>query len=89
MGTHEIDFFFLHTDTPLSLLYRIPLIYLIGSIVFLISGISLALEKYQAKNLAMIPAVLLLFQFSIGTALGIYMIYALHHKEENKVVEVD
>jgi hypothetical protein len=75
----DFDILFLEIRNPQKLLYLFPIIHFLSSAVFLISGFGLASEKTWGKKLAIVPAVLLLFKFPIGTALGVYMIYALHY----------
>jgi hypothetical protein len=65
----------------------------IGAFVFLISipniiaGIGLLKYKSWARILAIILAVLNLFAFPIGTALGIYTLWALLNKETAPLFE--
>ena len=82
---HDIDIFFLHIRNPQNLLYFFPIFYSILGLIFIVAGIGLAGEKAWGKNFAIVPAVLLLFEFPIGTALGGYMIYAIHSEKENQV----
>lgn len=85
----DFDILFLEIRNPQRLLYLFPIIHFISSAVFLISGLGLATNKAWGKKLAIVPAVLLLFKFPIGTVLGVYMIYALHYvpKESEVIVE--
>ena len=76
---HDIPF--LHGD-PFHLFYFFPFTYLLGGILFIASGIGLVNEKEWAIRLVWIPAVLLLFKFPIGTALGIWIIYLLQKRKE-------
>ena len=78
MEVDDINILFLHIRAPQNALYLFPLFHFIVSLIFLSSGLGLALEKPWGKKVAMVPAVLLLFQFPIGTAVAIYMIYAIH-----------
>lgn len=84
----DVDIFFLHIRRPQNLLYFFPIFYTLVSAVFISTGFGLASEKEWGKKFAMVPAVLLLFEFPIGTALGLYMIYALHTNQEAEVEEV-
>lgn len=84
----EVDIFFLHIRNPQNLLYFFPALYVLAAAIFIISGVGLASEKEWGKKFAMVPAVLLLFKFPIGTALGGYMIYALHSSAENQAESV-
>ena len=65
----------------------------IGSLIFLLSipsiiaGIGLLKYKSWARILAIILAVLNLFAFPIGTALGIYTLWALLNKETTALFE--
>jgi hypothetical protein len=65
----------------------------IGSLIFLLSipsiiaGIGLLKYKSWARILAIILAVLNLFAFPIGTALGIYTLWALLNKETTPLFE--
>lgn len=79
----DVNIFFLHIRKPQNLLYFFPVFYSLLSAVFISSGVGLAMEKAWGKSFAMVPAVLLLFEFPIGTALGLYMIYALHFLPKN------
>lgn len=85
----DFDILFLEIRNPQKLLYLFPIIHFISSAIFLISGYGLATEKSWGKRLAIVPAVLLLFKFPIGTALGVYMIYALHYVPKSKEVSVE
>ena len=69
-------------DSPLDFFYIFPFAYFLGAILFIISGIGLIQEKEWATRLVWIPAVLLLFKFPIGTALGIWIIYLLQKRKE-------
>ena len=81
----RIEIFFVHIRHPHRILYFFPIFYGILAALFITSGIGLVGEKEWGRKFAMVPAVLLLFEFPIGTALGAYMIYALHTKKENQV----
>jgi hypothetical protein len=85
----DFDILFLEIRNPQKLLYLFPIIHFISSAVFLISGYGLATEKTWGKKLAIVPAVLLLFKFPIGTALGVYMIYALHYEPKKAEVSTE
>lgn len=85
----DLDILFLEIRNPQKLLYLFPIIHFVSSAVFLLSGFGLAFEKIWGKKLAIVPAVLLLFKFPIGTALGIYMIYALHYIPKETPVSSD
>lgn len=85
----DFDILFLEIRNPQKLLYLFPIIHFVSSVVFLVSGFGLANEKDWGKKLAIVPAVLLLFKFPIGTALGIYMIYALHHEPEKAEISAE
>ncbi len=78
----DIHIFFLHIRRPQDLLYFFPIFYGIISSVFIVTGYGLAVEKSWGRKFAMVPAVFLLFKFPIGTALGVYMIYALHTNDK-------
>ena len=84
---HEIrhfDVMFMEIHPPQNLLYMLPILQTLALVVFVISGYGLATQQSWGKKFAIVPAVLLLFKFPIGTALGGYMIYAIHYvpKEE-------
>lgn len=83
----DIEVFFLHIKKPQHILYFFPIFYAIVSSIFITAGIGLANDKSWGRNFALVPAVLLLFEFPIGTALGLYMIYALHTNGNGKVSE--
>ena len=80
----DFDVLFLEIRPPENLLYMFPILQTLSSLIFLISGYGLATEQEWGKKFAIVPAVILLFKFPIGTALGGYMIYAIHYvpKEE-------
>lgn len=84
MDLRDFDVLFLEVRPPANLLYMLPIIQTVSSFIFLISGYGLATEQSWGKKFAIVPAVILLFKFPIGTALGGYMIYAIHYvpKEE-------
>lgn len=88
MDVRDFDVLFLEIRPPKNLLYLFPILQTLSSLVFLASGYGLALEKPWGKKFGIVPAVLLLFKFPIGTALGGYMIYAIHYvpKEETEMV---
>lgn len=79
MDLKDFDVLFMEIRPPKNLLYLFPIVQTVGSLIFLISGYGLSLQKDWGKKFAIVPAVLLLFKFPIGTALGIYMIYAIHY----------
>ncbi|MEQ8627946.1 hypothetical protein [Ekhidna sp.] len=91
MEIREMDVVLFELRPPADIAYFLPIMQTLGSIIFLISGYGLALEKIWGKKFAIVPAVLLLFKFPIGTALGGYMIYAIHYvpKEEQVANGVD
>ena len=77
----HFDFPFSRFD-PFGLFYFFPFSYFLGAILFITSGIGLIQEKEWGTRLVWIPAVLLLFKFPIGTALGIWIIYLLQKRKE-------
>lgn len=77
----HFDFPFYHHN-PFRLFYFFPFSYFLGAVLFIISGFGLVQEKEWATRLVWIPAVLLLFKFPIGTALGIWIIYLLQKRKE-------
>ncbi len=85
----DFDILFLEIRNPEKLLYLFPIIHFISSAIFLISGFGLATVKEWGKKIAIVPAVLLLFKFPIGTALGVYMIYALHYVPKNAEISTE
>ncbi|WP_421764300.1 hypothetical protein [Ekhidna sp.] len=90
MDMKDFDVLFLEIRPPQNLLYMFPILQTVSSIVFLISGYGLAMRKDWGKKFAIVPAVLLLFKFPIGTALGGYMIYAIHYiPKQDHVVNGD
>ncbi len=86
MELAEFDVVFFELRPPRGIAYFLPTIQTISSIIFLISGYGLSAEKDWGKRFAIVPAVILLFKFPIGTALGGYMIYAIHHVPKEEVV---
>ncbi|WP_420577158.1 hypothetical protein [Ekhidna sp.] len=91
MDLRDFDVLFLEVRPPANLLYMLPIIQTVSSFIFLISGYGLATEQSWGKKFAIVPAVILLFKFPIGTALGGYMIYAIHYvpKEEQVANGID
>ncbi len=67
---------------PFRLFYYFPIAYLASGILFIASGVGLVNEKEWAMRLVWIPAVILLFKFPIGTALGVWIIYLLQKRKE-------
>ncbi|WP_370089129.1 hypothetical protein [Ekhidna sp.] len=86
MEIREMDVVLFELRPPAGIAYFLPIMQTLGSIIFLISGYGLALEKAWGKKFAIVPAVLLLFKFPIGTALGGYMIYAIHYVPKKEQV---
>lgn len=82
MDIDDIEIFFLHIRNLDRFLFLIPIFYSILSVLFILSGIGLVWEKSWGKKVALVPAVLLLFEFPIGTLIGAYIIYALHAENE-------
>jgi hypothetical protein len=90
MDVRDFDVLFLEIRPPKNLLYLLPVIQTISSLVFLVSGYGLANEQSWGKSFGIVPAVLLLFKFPIGTALGGYMIYAIHYvPKQEQIVNGD
>ncbi len=69
-------------SSPFKLFYVIPIFYLTVSLLLLLSGFGLISNQSWAKKLALIPAVILLFKFPIGTALGIFLIYLVQSEKK-------
>lgn len=86
MEIREMDVVLFELRPPAGIAYFLPIMQTLGSIIFLISGYGLALEKAWGKKFAIVPAVLLLFKFPIGTAFGGYMIYAIHYVPKKEQV---
>ncbi|SNS99024.1 hypothetical protein SAMN05421640_1914 [Ekhidna lutea] len=85
---HEIRHFevmFMEIHPPQNLLYMLPILQTLSLLVFIVSGYGLATKQDWGKKFAIVPAVLLLFKFPIGTALGGYMIYAIHYVPKEEV----
>ncbi|GAB4247713.1 MAG: hypothetical protein Tsb0034_26980 [Ekhidna sp.] len=89
MDLRDFDILFLEIRPPKNVLYLFPVLQTLSSMVFLVSGYGLAMEKSWGKKFAIVPAVLLLFKFPIGTALGGYMIYALHYYPREELSETN
>lgn len=89
MELAEFDVVFFELRPPKGIAYFLPTIQTISSLIFLVSGYGLSAEKEWGKKFAIVPAVILLFKFPIGAALGGYMIYALHHVPKEEVVNGD
>jgi len=79
MEIREFDVILFELRPPDGVIYFLPIFQTIGVLIFVISGYGLATDQPWGKKVALIPAVILLFKFPIGTALGGYMIYALHY----------
>ncbi|MEO1254645.1 MAG: hypothetical protein AAFY41_07155 [Bacteroidota bacterium] len=86
MEIREMDVVLFELRPPAGIAYFLPIVQTLGSIVFLISGYGLSNELAWGKKFAIVPAVILLFKFPIGTALGAYMIYAIHYVPKEEVV---
>ena len=71
----------LHISLLKNLFYFYPVFCLLGGLLFLVSGIGLSRGSRWALHVSWIPAVILLFEFPIGTALGIALIYLLQRKK--------
>lgn len=84
LDVKDFDVLFLEVRPPENLLYMFPILQTVSSLVFLASGYGLATQQSWGKKFAIAPAVLLLFKFPIGTALGGYMIYAIHYVPKNE-----
>ena len=89
LDVHEFDVLLFEIRPPQHLLYFFPILQTLSSLLFLVTGYGLATEKVWGKKYAMIPAVLLLFKFPIGTLLGGYMIYAIHYVPQENHAEVN
>ncbi|WP_420316609.1 hypothetical protein [Ekhidna sp.] len=87
LDMRDFDVLFFEVRPPENLLYMLPIIQTISSLVFLISGYALATQQQWGKKFAIVPAVILLFKFPIGTALGGYMIYAIHYVPNEELVD--
>lgn len=79
LGSNDFPIF---RDGPLHLFYYFPVAYFASGILFIASGFGLVKEKEWAIRLVWIPAVLLLFKFPIGTALGVWIIYLLQKRKD-------
>ncbi|WP_462252570.1 hypothetical protein [Ekhidna sp.] len=86
MEIRELDIVLFELRPPRGIAYFLPTIQTISSFIFLISGYGLSTEKDWGKKFAIVPAVMLLFKFPIGTALGGYMIYAIHYVPKNEEI---
>ncbi|MEQ9468588.1 MAG: hypothetical protein RLN88_14360 [Ekhidna sp.] len=90
MEIREFDAVLFEIRPPDGVAYFLPTIQTISSVIFLISGYGLSAQKDWGKKFAIVPAVMLFFKFPIGTALGAYMIYAIHYvPKEEKMVNGD
>lgn len=86
MEIRDLDVVLFELRPPRGIAYFLPTIQTISSLIFLVSGYGLSFEKDWGKKFALVPAVMLLFKFPIGTALGAYMIYAIHYVPKEEVV---
>lgn len=84
-----IDFGALHFRIPFEMLYVIPSFHLGGALLLIVSGFGLLKDKNWAKAVSLFPAVILLFFFPIGTALGIFLIYLLHQKSQMEEASIE
>ena len=75
-----IEIGIINIHLPLELLYLVPAFYLLCSTVLLVSGFGLVYDQAWAKKLAIVPAVVLLFNFPVGTAIGIFVIFIVHRQ---------
>jgi len=62
---------------PFGLLYLIPIFYMSIAIIEIGIGLGLLAQKRWARISALFLSLFLLFHFPLGTALGVYIIYAL------------
>ena len=62
---------------PFGLLYIIPIFYMSIAIIKIGVGLGLLAQKRWARIVALFLSLFLLFHFPLGTALGVYIIYAL------------
>ncbi len=71
---------------PLPFLGRIfmlfPGMYFIAGLIYIVGGLGLVNEKNWAHQFAWLPAVILLFNFPVGTAIGVWLIYLLQKAKE-------
>lgn len=89
MELRELDVVLFELRPPRGIAYFLPTVQTISSLIFLASGYGLATEKDWGKKFAIVPAVMLLFKFPIGTALGAYMIYAIHYVPKEEPINGD
>jgi hypothetical protein len=71
-----------HLRFPYELLYILPALYGIFALFILVTGIGLIYDLKWAKKLVIFPAVLMLFNFPLGTALGLFVLYQLHKDQQ-------
>lgn len=89
LDVKDFDVLFLEIRPPENLLYIFPTLQTVSSLIFLLSGYGLATQQTWGKKLAIVPAVILLFKFPIGTAIGGYMVYAIHYTPDEKSLNGD
>ena len=70
-----------HFDLPWGIMYVLPGFQTILAVIMVISGFGLIQNATWSYKLSMIPAVILLFVFPVGTLLGIFLLYQLHKRE--------
>ncbi len=73
----HLDFGVIHLAYPLKIFYGIPALYLLTSLILIGSGVGLIKDYGWGQKVSVIPAILLLFWFPFGTALGLFLIYNL------------
>jgi hypothetical protein len=72
-------------DRPFFLFYILPSIHALMAILLIVTGIGLVQHTPWARKLAYVPAVILLFYFPFGTALGIYLIFLLEKERQQAI----
>ena len=80
-----IDLGFLHFRIPFEMLYVIPALHFLSAAVLIASGYGLINDNSWLKKLSLVPAVVMLFFFPIGTALGFFLIYLLQQESREEI----
>lgn len=76
----------LHLLNPLNIVYVLPLIYFTLGAILCISGLGIIFHKKWAKKLAVIPSLIFMLFFPIGTIIGGFLLYVF--LEERKIQHV-
>ncbi len=79
---NHFDLGILNFHISSDIFYLVPALYTIMSLLLIVSGFGLIHDKDWAKKLALVPAVIFLFNFPVGTAIGIAALYLVLKERE-------